>query len=57
MEHFIADLHGEGEIALARAKRVMEQREQSIAPVDTPDIQIVALKVPPIRDIDVGSDK
>jgi hypothetical protein len=57
MENFIADLHGEGAIALARAKRVIEQREQPIVPVDTPDIQIASLKVPPIRDTDMSSDK
>ncbi|MBV9888581.1 MAG: hypothetical protein JO119_18710 [Acidobacteria bacterium] len=57
MEHFIADLHGDGEIALARAKRITEQREQAIVPVDAPDIQIAALKVQPIRQTDMGSDK
>jgi|HubBroStandDraft_6_1064221.scaffolds.fasta_scaffold286840_2 hypothetical protein len=57
MEHFIADLRGRGEIALALAKRVTEQREQPIVPVDAPDIQIASLKVPPIRDTDMSSDK
>jgi hypothetical protein len=56
MEHFIADFHGRGEVALALAKRVPEQREQDVAPVNTPDIQISSLMVPAIRESDTRSD-
>jgi hypothetical protein len=56
MEHFIADLHGRGEIALALAKRLPEQREKDVAPVETPDIQISSLTVPAIRESDTRSD-
>jgi anti-sigma factor RsiW len=55
MEHFIADLHGTGEVVLAFTKRVPEQREQNVVPVVTPDIQIASLTVSPIRDTDVST--
>jgi hypothetical protein len=55
LAHFIADSHpGEG-MALALAKRLPEPREQSIAPVETPDIQIASLTVSPIRDTDTST--
>jgi hypothetical protein len=57
LEHFIADFNGREERALALARRVTEQRDQAIVPVDAPDIQIASLKVPPIRDTGMASDK
>jgi len=56
LEHFVADLHGRGEVALALTKRVREQREQNVVPVVTPEIQIASLTVSPIRDTDVSTN-
>jgi hypothetical protein len=56
LEHFVADLHGRGEVALALTKQVPEQREQHVAPVETPDIQITSLTVPAIRESGTRSD-
>jgi hypothetical protein len=55
--HFIADLHGREEKALALSERVRELREQKVVPVEAPDIQISSLTVPPIEESETSSNK